>query len=372
MVAGRSLKEVISRTKQAARNIRQSLEEIAQELTSQRHLQPEPLLARVPVNRSGTRHPFANKSYNRGFSTLGKQQSIRYASTFIRPNYVARNTFRQGSLKNIWSFNSFKQLNSIGGNTISKGIFPSTLYANFVKTNSRNYSSYTNFTQQAVRNLHQSIRAICLQGKDELQRRNYGFNNSPFYTQEVYKLAKTNSSFSEFMDNCVVDFNLNSVKYSIPTMTFMDDDVLTDLQYDFVKNGLHLKSVYEQISLIKDQFGSLPMSLEQNGSILRIHFTNCDSSKVELLLRDIGVTQGVIHEIRESSSSPLITSSSSSISITDLDNSILSMTDGDLSSYYISDANESDVLTEDFFPVMEMSDPVLIVDPLDPLNPVIV
>ncbi|ODV94176.1 hypothetical protein PACTADRAFT_51058 [Pachysolen tannophilus NRRL Y-2460] len=427
MVVGRTFKDIISLTRKAARNIRASLDELAEEFVQrqqQQHQQAQqqaPALVGVPVRANNRPNgSFLNRAnpYGRRFFCTGtrwgitractarcplrsiksNRQAIRHASTYANYNGNYRfanlkNASKRLSSGNFWSFSSFRIANRVGLNTAihyrNGGIFPSGLYSNFVMTNSRNYSTYSNFTHEAIMNLNQSIRAMCLQGKatnfhkynknnnnnndDDkflIQSHQGGINYSSTYATEILKLANRNSSFVENdINGSIVDFILKPKNFSIPSITFIDDTILDELKRDFESYRSDIQIIYDEIDLIKSTFGSLAMSIEDNGHIIRIHFPNCDVEKCELLLRDLGITKGIVREnininnnMENCENSNSSSSISSEFSGANYSNDILSTTvsqgdvGSDLSSYYANaeeeDALTEDVLSEDYFPML--------------------
>lgn len=109
-----------------------------------------------------------------------------------------------------------------------------------------------------------------------------------------------------------VDFTI------LPRLSFSGIAGLNDETVEQIRNAISahiasLHSVLEDINKIAE-LGELPVSLEQNGTVLRIHFPNSDVDRVALLTDDKGVESGDIVEVSSapSSSSSLADSVSSS------------------------------------------------------------
>lgn len=97
-----------------------------------------------------------------------------------------------------------------------------------------------------------------------------------------------------------VDFNF-APQFFLNTQQLTTDSIdqlERDLQ-DFVQEA---RVLLKDIKTVSASLGELPVSVSNNN--VRVHFPNADADKVNIMLQDIGVTRGVIHE-EESSDSDL-------------------------------------------------------------------
>lgn len=309
--------------------MRRSLDEIARELVENGGgLQRQPLLVRSPVNRGfPLRGPFSG---TRSFGSLsiqkpaiGALRSVRYASSFSILKNSGMNRFR------------FQTLSFIGTHSIPRGTFPYTLYSNF--SGSQGVPLRT--TNQCINLMKKSLKAYFTQSKTAFPIATQLHHHSTEYLNQVLNLAR----ITPLLDNCVVSFEIPRFQTSLPGMTFMDASVLQDFAKEVKLTNEKVSRILTDLTSISDTFGSLPVSFKDN--IIKVFFTNCDKVKTEMLLRDLGVTTGVI---QEDSRVPELSRVSSIVSLSD----ILSSSPLGLE-YSPSSQAESAILTDDFFPIVD-------------------
>lgn len=114
--------------------------------------------------------------------------------------------------------------------------------------------------------------------------------------------------------SAAVDFNFLP-KISFSGILELNDQTVERIRAAISTHITGLQSILEDINKIAE-LGELPVSLEQNGSVLRVHFPNSDVDRVALLANDKGVECGDIVEVNSVplSSSNLASSAFSSVS----------------------------------------------------------
>ncbi|CDK28533.1 unnamed protein product [Kuraishia capsulata CBS 1993] len=175
-----------------------------------------------------------------------------------------------------------------------------------------------------------------------------------------------------------VDFNVALAQnLQMPKTLIMDDDVIQSLKTDLECYQIELDAVYADIEMIKNSFGSLFISLEEDGTVIRVHFPNCDVEKCEMLMREIGVTRGTVKEfVPENGTSNDMTDLPGSTASSSFFSSFSSMSDSELldgsfdsypllSSPQLTDASSvssRSVSERDYFPLLSSTSPSAVIE----------
>lgn len=184
------------------------------------------------------------------------------------------------------------------------GIFPSTLYRSFNQTNARHFSCYTSqATKEAVQNLTAFTRAFFLEAyklkicQHEAKKRQFVANSSSSSenAQAVLGLIHEHSTANA---GSIVEFKLVLPSFSMPAVNFLDESYLESFNSDMTEYQNELAIVQREVAAIFEAFGCLPVSVEKPATelIIRIHFANHDPEYVEQLLKDAGITKGIVYE----------------------------------------------------------------------------
>lgn len=358
MVANR-LRNLVSLTRGAVRDARQALDELINSLGPR----PQPALVRVPVRNQ--RNPRFNIPQRRQFSTKTairasastinislKQQSPK----FIRPNFAGGNIAGK-----LWPYSAFRRP------IVGKGPFPSGLYRNFVNLNSRNFSTFGGqASREAVQNLTASLRCFLNNGGDVIMSTKMSHKPSHHISYhgcasqseapQTFSLARTEST-GVTNAGSFVEFTLPKLELSIPTMSFMNSEIIGSIESDLESVKEQIDEIYKQVQLISDSYGSLP--LERRADSIRIHFPNLDSDEVERLLIELGIDKGIVYSNdEEMEKAPIMTRDSSSCeSLTDEDLTSLSELVTNAVPDLISTGSESTTVeSREFLPILSNSD----------------
>lgn len=349
MVANR-LKNLVKLTREAVKDARQ----VVEELVNQVNPRPQPALVRVPVRNSVR----SNFNSSRSFSTT---RTIRSTTRITTPKFnyafIKRSTQTVNLANKMWPYSAFRR--PLAG----KGV-PSGLYKHFIGTNARNFSTYGgNFSREAVQNLTASLRCFLKNGGDTVLNLNLKSNqsnqlifpvNSDDDALEIFRLARSESSTIQ-RNGCFVEFELPSLELPIPSVSFIDSEIVESIEKTFKEMKEQADRVHSNIELIFDCYGSLP--IERNARSIKIHFPNLESWEVENLLVDIGIADGIVHsngyEDYEEISSPSIASSSS---ITSSTTDLLTTYLNDVAPDLISDSSiDSESLS--YYPILSIDSP---------------
>lgn len=93
---------------------------------------------------------------------------------------------------------------------------------------------------------------------------------------------------------CYVDFHITK-DLSLPDMSLLNESVLDEMLTGLREIEMKIRQLKEDLNFISE-FGELPIEYLAESKVIRVHFPNCDMQRVELLLRDKGVSSGVIYE----------------------------------------------------------------------------
>ncbi|ONH67689.1 Stationary phase protein 5 [Cyberlindnera fabianii] len=345
------LKNLAQQARGAVRDVRQAVNELAEVLSPS----PQPSLVRVPV-RNGARAaaPRFRSPYGASARQFSTHVTARAANQAFRPPRFIK-PFTGGSLaQKIWPFSAFRNA------AVRTGPFPSGLYRNFVNLNSRNFSTYGgSASREAVQNLTANVRCMFNNGGDTLlslkmsqkQKSNLSYHGSMSQkeAEQTFKLARCESSDVE-RPGSYVEFPLPKMELSIPSVSFMNSEILGSLDDGLEHIKGQIDSTRMAIETIFEAYGSLP--IERRYQSLLVHFPNLDADELEKLLIDLGINEGVVYSM--DGNEDVVDEMSSSASSVDLSDIIEDNVPGLLSSD--SECSDTESLSsDDYFPVLSSS-----------------
>ncbi|GME82843.1 unnamed protein product [Ambrosiozyma monospora] len=288
------MREIISVSRKTARGLKQTLEDIAEQLIAnhrQRQLQLQPVPVRIPhggVNGGGSSHPLLNPGGARNYSTM---ISKRLFSTRVNPQYF-KNQINPNSFFNFKKINvstmsrnvlyqtqpfrfaggATKRAGVQFGRSMGRGGYPSGLFSHFPQHNARMFSTYgPNVASQAVHNLTQSLRAGFIKGgslAQHLGKSHVGsMNTNPNVVAQDIKLARTDSEASNlYSEGCFVEFTIPS-SYDVAAFTdssVCQDDEESEFSVFQEETETEISSVYRKQGHHQNKRGSRQYQL-QNG-----------------------------------------------------------------------------------------------------------
>lgn len=95
--------------------------------------------------------------------------------------------------------------------------------------------------------------------------------------------------------SAAVDFNLTP-RLGLPVVGELNDDMLGAVRTAISSQIANLRAVLADVDRIAE-LGELPVSIEQNGTVLRVHLPNCDADRANVLVDEKEVTHGRTVEI---------------------------------------------------------------------------
>lgn len=308
MVANR-LKNLASITREAVRDARRSLEELVNALSPR---SPQPQLVPIPVRNQVPRSPFANGASRRHFSTgrlLRSSTSTTYSSNissiftkFFKYQQTRRAQFVRSNLNaKFWTNTAFGSRPSFSARFVNFG-------ANrYVGLGTRSFSSYGgSASKQTLINLTTGFRCLVANGSDETQRLysikmekartasglTYHGCSSTNEAPKTVQLARLESQHSKSV-GCYVEFQLPTMEVKIPTMSFINDEIMESLDESMEQIKQQITKTQRNIKKIFDAYGSLP--IERLRGSIRIHFPNLDAEEAEKLLIELGISEGYVY-----------------------------------------------------------------------------
>ncbi|KAG7896471.1 hypothetical protein KL906_004516 [Ogataea polymorpha] len=300
MVANK-IRELISATRRSARNIRQALDDVAEQLVAkQRQRQLELQLERVPVRIPTKSHPLANRRA-RGVQFGAFAGSQRYYSTSRRVpvRAVSRSSVSSVTRNIVYQVQPFRVTFRAGCNYA-----PSSLYSNFARHNARMYSTYgQTLTSQAAQNLSQGLRASFLKGH-ELQSKlmgrdsNGSQNVNQHFVEHNMQLARAESE----VEGCVVEFSLKCHERALPKKFLLDDEIMQEFENAYLVNEFQYRMlILNDIKRLKEIIGVTVIEHLEDRNLIRCHFPNCDVPKMETMLAESGIRSGVVKAVESRS-----------------------------------------------------------------------
>ncbi|CEP62519.1 Spg5p LALA0_S05e07448g [Lachancea lanzarotensis] len=92
---------------------------------------------------------------------------------------------------------------------------------------------------------------------------------------------------------CVIDFQLPRLEVSkMPTVVFASDEALDKWRQELTACTTQMRKIEESVRTIYENYGALP--LEFGESYVRVRFPNLTTKEAELLMRDLGLTLGLV------------------------------------------------------------------------------
>lgn len=92
-----------------------------------------------------------------------------------------------------------------------------------------------------------------------------------------------------------LDFDINP-RLALPLVSELTDATVSSIGEELEMQRSKLQLILNEFKRVSE-LGELPVSVEQNGSVLRIHFPNCDPEQLRTLCDEKGVIWGKIVEI---------------------------------------------------------------------------
>ncbi|KAH3688708.1 hypothetical protein WICPIJ_000308 [Wickerhamomyces pijperi] len=371
MVANR-LKNLASITKEAVRDARRALEELVNALSPR----PQPQLVPIPIRNQVPRSPFANgRSGIRHFSTarlLRASSTTSYSSNissifskFINQQQARNAQFVRSNLNaKFWTKTAY------GSRPFNSRI--AQFGANrYVGLGARTFGTYGgSASHQTIFNLTTGFRCLVSNGSDETQRLyslkmekirsssglTYHGCSSTSEAPKTIKLARLQSQHFETV-GCHVEFELPRMEVKIPSMSFINDEIMESFDISMEQIKLQITKVQENIQKIFTAYGSLP--IERTSTSIRIHFPNLDPEEAERLLIELGITEGYVYANDEAYSSSNVSTESFFNDSTTLSQFIEETVPGLISSDSSEDSDSGSSLsfeTNEFFhPVLSSS-----------------
>lgn len=356
-----TLKNLISLRKSITQRIKKTLQELTENLSHPQQSQaPVPIPIPIRNDRNASR---LGRNYCRYYSTQTGFRNVHYkfqAFKFLNVKHC-----QAGKLGKIIETNSnwirfnFQNSNFSQYRTF-KTFNGSFLYNNFSQKSQFQFRNklansgifrYNN-GNSAAKNLSVNIRAFLQANKldtskndkyrqgfvrKQLQpqvKSNIRLNISltPKFSEITLQMAKTVSSagqgespYSAAPSNgSYVDFPMNN-KFSIPSTTILNIEILDELILDLKILEAHIAELKLDLQNLFE-LGELPIKYLRETNTLRVFFPNCDKAKLEALLKEKDIRNGIIYEDFADIQSP----SAPSVSETDI-----------LSSYYGSSSDSS-------------------------------
>ena len=309
-------KQWIKLTRKQLKQLRRSLDDELQSLVERNFPRPHGSLVRVPVPVRPQRpqNPFPVGNGFRSYHTASGR------STKFSTNVGARiSTFSSSSTILNGNFASIR---------CPRGV-PRGLFTNWNMTSSRFsggkrlYSTASiKFTHDAVNNMCVSLRCffsqfdeLIPQTKDEkvhrmcatscaLPKRLDPQGISLAHTMEVYQMIQQHKKelAGEYdqREVCfdrvgtVVEFKFPELDVAaLPAMAFASEETLNGWQKEMIVFNNKLKLLEQCVRSIHDHYGSLPICFDTRS--VQIRFPNLTISETETLLRDLGITLGIVY-----------------------------------------------------------------------------
>jgi hypothetical protein len=188
--------------------------------------------------------------------------------------------------------------------------------------------------------------------RDQSKSRSYHGCASQNQAVETLQLARCESTDVARL-GAYVEFSFPNMDLSIPSVAFMNPEIMSSIQDEFQKIKEQIDSTTRNIQLIFDAYGSLP--IEKTGSSVRIHFPNLDADEVEKLLIELSINDGLVYSMDEVDAMVEASNAGSDLSSTSLSDLLEDRVPGLISSDSESCNSDSDVESSEFFPVLSSS-----------------
>ncbi|SCU91935.1 LADA_0F13102g1_1 [Lachancea dasiensis] len=312
-MSANTLRQWLKVARKQAKQLRQSLDDELQGFLEKNIPKPQRSLVRLPVavNR---RPPFRHG--NRFVHTSAKGG--------VNPPHASP-PFR----------NQSPRFTSCGGNTLlasfnstyraPKGT-PRGLFTNWNMntarfTNGRAYStSAIRITHDAVQNMAISLRCFYnlwddyllgngLDDKTKLKSRVSNFVNNGNLSPKGVSLLRTKELCRMIEDHkqelgydnfkpgeemgCVVEFQMPCLEMAaMPSMVFASDEALDMWHEELAAYNIKIRTIEESVRTIYEHYGALPLEFDKRS--VRVRFPNITTYEAEMLMRDLGLTLGLV------------------------------------------------------------------------------
>ncbi|CUS23117.1 LAQU0S08e02498g1_1 [Lachancea quebecensis] len=312
-MSANSWRQWLKLTKRQLKQIRQTLDDEIQTVLERNIPRPQKSLVRIPVSSR---------------PSAGFKNGSRYIHTQTRN--VARSTSnapRAGYARSVQggAVGARPVFSSFNGMYRAPGGVPRGLFSNWNMTTSRFKSgraystSAIKITHDAVQNLSISLRCFYNLWDDflpanesgdyqrvplqacQVSKRSFGAREvSTVRAMEVFRMIQAHKqdlppSVLEELDamGCVVEFELPHLDMStMPSMVFASDEALNEWRDKMMVCHTKLRSIEESVRKIYEHYGALP--LEFGERFVRVRFPNITAPEAEMLMRDLGLTLGLV------------------------------------------------------------------------------
>ncbi|SCV03498.1 LAMI_0H08636g1_1 [Lachancea mirantina] len=314
-MASSSWKQWLRLSRRQLKQFRETLNEEIDELLGQRLPNYRQSLVRVPVPvRNGAKETFKRNTGRRNYHNVS-QRGFRseFAGKDVFPGQkTGVNTAFQG--KSISLGFADVQRRPKG---VPRGLFTNWNMNTARFTQGRCYSTASiRITHDAVQNMSVGLRCFFNMWDDSLMNpenakhtdflgyrmhqkdRLASINVSTAHAVEVYDMIKTHRQMVPGLADdeqlgCFVEFKFPTLHdESMPAFIFACDGSLSRWNQEISRFELQLREIENCVRCIHQNFGALPVAFDSNS--VKVHFPNLSTRELELFLRDLGITRGVI------------------------------------------------------------------------------
>ncbi|SCU92962.1 LANO_0E02652g1_1 [Lachancea nothofagi CBS 11611] len=308
-----SLRQWLKLVRREAKQLRQTLDDELQTVLERNIPRPRKSLVRVPVS---VKPGISLKNSNR-FIHTSSQEYARDLQTANRALGNSAPRFASAGKRTVLGgFN--------GAYRAPKGV-PRGLFTNWNMTTTR-FTSGRAYSTSAIKITHDAVQNIAISlrcfynlwddivpskkgsTKNGLPLRTSNVGNkqlgakdvSALRTMEVCRMIETHKqelalgevSESETM-GCFVEFKMPRLDMSnMPTVVFASDEALNKWRDELAACNQKLRKIEESVRTIYDNYGALP--LEFGEKFVRFRFPNLTMLEAEVLMRDLGLTLGLV------------------------------------------------------------------------------
>lgn len=383
-----NIRNLLSLLRKAARQAKESLEDIADSIP--RNFSPRPSLVRVPVDsRRRLRNRYCNNprfdpirqfyfhrqhGFGCRFFSSGNYGSMKLPPAVLRAtvnpmvtthasNIIARSIHCSSAVSTLKKSRPLILYKYFGLETPFRNSVETSLLYRAQCLGNRSFHSYRKFPKpsQAMKSIWESQVKSYKQFKharpstfsnqflfprpttssvilSSLQRR----SSSTSSTSSIPSLSELARAFHSQVPKTgsYVDFELTP-HITVPSVTELTSEVVDQISDDLERFAEELKRISKDLRRVAT-LGELPLSVE-HGKALRVYFANCEPERVHSLLAGAEVTQGVV---RSQSYSPILSpiedfSDSSSFYMSSSGSDNISSTSAD-EFHYLRESSDSD------------------------------
>jgi len=347
----RKIKQAVASSRRAARNFRQALQNLGEELAANDpRRQPVPIPIPIPVRSrppfplpprstfpDGSVSPWASifSRFAPVISRVLLPRAFRWPTSASFPLAVISKLARTSRVEIARSFNQAYYPKAIPPKSVARtvqavlynvqpfrsavrprfGGCPNALYANFTHHNARMFSTFgPNVTAQAVQNISQGVRAFFVRAAQNGMGKSFSTNShvgscstSANTVQKLFAMTSADPSCMRNLglDGCFVEFNLvpgaSDISAGIlPDQGVLDDDIVGDLTSFVGHNVEYQRLVLREIVAMKQKIGSPLVRRvfgQKGGALFRMYFPDCSLRKMEMILTDAGITTGMVRRL---------------------------------------------------------------------------